>query len=129
MTFGSSPAQIQPFHSSVYIWFATPSCFKLFMQATCLDFSLALESAGSNMAASTAMMAITTSSSIKVNAVKRLRLIRNLLSPCTSRSHSSLGYDFFTKSLAINSLEHRQRIGNRGDVVGDLRVFHAVAAP
>src|ERR1044071_5489496 len=99
------------------------------MQATCLDFSLALESDGSNKAARMAMMAITTSSSIKVNALERLRLIRNLLSPRTRRRHNRLGYGLFAKSLAINFLYDRQWIGDRGDVVGNLRVFDAVATP
>jgi hypothetical protein len=47
---------------------AVPICLQLLTQAMVLDLSLALESAGSNIAARIAMMAMTTNSSIKVKA-------------------------------------------------------------
>lgn len=45
------------------------SCFRLFMQTVRLAFSLALAKAGNSIAARIAMIAITTSNSIKVNAL------------------------------------------------------------
>jgi hypothetical protein len=50
---------------------ARPSCLLLFMQAAATAFALALFNAGNSMAARMAMMAITTSSSIKVNPAYR----------------------------------------------------------
>ncbi len=47
---------------------AVCNCFMLFMHATFCAFDLAEERAGNNIAARIAMMAMTTSSSIKVNA-------------------------------------------------------------
>ena len=47
---------------------AKPNCLTLFMHSACCPFCLALESAGSSIAARIAMMAMTTSSSINVNA-------------------------------------------------------------
>ena len=47
---------------------AKPTCFRLFMHCVRLARSLALASAGNSMAARIAMMAMTTSSSIRVNA-------------------------------------------------------------
>src|SRR5689334_2360130 len=57
--------------SSVYSRQATINCFPLFMQWTPCALHLARDSAGSNMAARMAMMAITTSNSIRVNPVTR----------------------------------------------------------
>ena len=48
---------------------AMPICFMLFMQEVCLAFDFALERAGKSMAARMAMIAMTTSSSIKVKPV------------------------------------------------------------
>src|SRR5450432_530206 len=47
-----------------------PSCFSWLRQLICLALALALAKAGSNMAARMAMMAMTTSNSIKVNAFR-----------------------------------------------------------
>src|ERR1017187_7784784 len=47
---------------------AVASCFWLLMQAAACPLSLAADKAGSNSAARMAMIAITTSNSIKVNA-------------------------------------------------------------
>src|SRR5437016_253184 len=62
---------------------ASPTCFKLLTHAMRLALALAWASAGKSMPARIAMMAITTSNSIKVKAlsptilkaVKRLRLV------------------------------------------------------
>jgi hypothetical protein len=50
---------------------ARPNCFILFRQAVRLAFSLALARAGNNIAASMAIIAMTTKSSIKVKAGPR----------------------------------------------------------
>jgi len=47
---------------------AMPTCRILLMQPVCLAFCFALARAGNSIAARIAMMAITTKSSIKVNA-------------------------------------------------------------
>src|SRR2546428_463127 len=54
--------------STAYKWQQVSSCFRLFRQAMLNAFSLALASAGKSSAAKIAIMAMTTSSSIKVNA-------------------------------------------------------------
>src|SRR5947207_7886211 len=53
--------------STLYMTQHTVSCFMLLRHLMVCAFALARASAGSNMAASIAMMAITTSSSIRVN--------------------------------------------------------------
>src|SRR5215469_10425361 len=58
--------------SGEYIWIDKPHCLKLERQFARLAFAFALANAGSNMAARIAMIAITTNSSISVNA-PRLR--------------------------------------------------------
>src|SRR6185436_19146974 len=58
---------------------ASPICLRLLRQATRLPFSFALEMAGNNMEARMVMMAITTSNSIKVNAVVPFRLANRLM--------------------------------------------------
>src|SRR5690349_19977415 len=50
------------------MWNANPTCRELFRHALCLAFALALLRAGRSIAARIAMIAMTTSSSIKVNA-------------------------------------------------------------
>src|SRR5512146_383658 len=60
--------------SSAYILKANPHCFMLFMQVIACALDLALERAGSSIAARMAMMAMTTSSSMSVKASKRERL-------------------------------------------------------
>src|SRR6267142_6619343 len=57
--------------SGEYIWRDNPHCRKFEAQFARLAFSLALASAGSSMAAKIAMMAMTTSSSIRVKAPVR----------------------------------------------------------
>jgi hypothetical protein len=57
--------------SSAYIVSESPSCFMLFVHWMRLAASLALARAGSNMPARIAMMAMTTSSSMRVNAALR----------------------------------------------------------
>src|SRR5262249_48207757 len=47
------------------------NCFWLFKQEVCWAFCFAFDSAGSSIAARMAMMAMTTRSSIKVNALRR----------------------------------------------------------
>ena len=59
-----------PWLSSTYIFVASMICLMLLRQAMDLAFSLAFDNAGSSIAARIAMMAMTTSSSIKVNARK-----------------------------------------------------------
>jgi hypothetical protein len=49
---------------------AKPICRKLLMQAACLPFAWAFAKAGSSSAARIAMIAMTTSNSINVNALK-----------------------------------------------------------
>ena len=53
-----------------YINAATSNCFSLLMHAAPVALSLALLSAGSSMAARIAMMAMTTSNSIRVNPLR-----------------------------------------------------------
>ena len=50
----------------------SPSCFRLFRQDTCSALDLARPRVGSNMAARMGIMAMTTSSSMSVNAPFRL---------------------------------------------------------
>src|SRR5580765_407420 len=57
--------------SVVYMTHARESCFWLLRQAAPVALSFALDNAGSNIAARIAMIAITTRSSIKVNAEER----------------------------------------------------------
>src|ERR1700733_10009505 len=54
--------------SGEYIWSDNPHCRKLETQFARFAFSLALASAGSSIAARMAMMAMTTSNSIRVKA-------------------------------------------------------------
>src|SRR6185369_500498 len=54
--------------SSAYKNVAMPICRRLFKQYVCLDFSFARDNAGRSIDARMAMMAMTTSSSIKVKA-------------------------------------------------------------
>ena len=49
---------------------ASVSCFRLLVQPIMRAFSFALESAGNNIPARIAMMAMTTSNSINVNALQ-----------------------------------------------------------
>src|ERR1039458_9053873 len=58
--------------SPAYMYWAKPHCFMSLVQLILWAFALALASAGSNSAARMAIIAITTSSSIKVNAHTRL---------------------------------------------------------
>src|SRR5438093_13010489 len=58
---------------------ARPHCLDCERQAACRAFSRAWAKTGNKMAARIAMMAITTSSSIRVNAGLRARCIRVLL--------------------------------------------------
>src|SRR6266404_6670803 len=53
----------------MYISKACPICFRFEMQLTCWAFSLALASAGNNMAAKMAIMATTRSNSTKVKPI------------------------------------------------------------
>jgi hypothetical protein len=57
--------------SWAYIRDAMPSCFRLLLQRTAMAFDLALLSAGRSIPARIAMIAITTSSSIRVKAAFR----------------------------------------------------------
>src|SRR5512143_118455 len=57
--------------SPAYIVAATPICFMLLWHCAALALSLALAKAGRSSAARIAMMAMTTSNSIKVNALAR----------------------------------------------------------
>src|SRR5262245_10216296 len=63
---------------------ARPNCLRLLMHAVRCAFSLALDNAGSNMAARIAMMAMTTSSSINVNPPARSSSERDLTFWCRS---------------------------------------------
>jgi hypothetical protein len=65
--------------SSAYIVHASITCLRLPRQIERLPCSLTLCNAGINMAISTAMMAITTNNSIKVNPLVRFMMI--LLQP------------------------------------------------
>src|SRR2546425_772296 len=57
-----------PLLSALYIWDAIANCLRLFRQPICWPLALPSERAGSSKAARMAIMAITTSVSIKVNA-------------------------------------------------------------
>src|SRR5215471_5751884 len=77
---GVTPGQVPVFKggrdspfSPAYIMNASPICLLLLTQAMPLAFSLALVSAGRSIAARIAMMAITTSNSIRVKPVAHLR--------------------------------------------------------
>src|SRR5262245_17212461 len=58
--------------SAAYKWVASPHCLRLFRQAIAWAFSLAFPNAGSSIAAKIAMMAITTSNSIRVKPTVRV---------------------------------------------------------
>src|SRR5579859_3568785 len=64
--FGGGPIHFRL--SSVYIMPATVNCLMLLMQSICCARNFALDNAGSNIAAKMAIIAITTSNSISVNA-------------------------------------------------------------
>src|SRR5713101_2872897 len=85
--FGTS----RPPLSEAYIAQQRQSCLWLLRQFVVFARSLALLSAGNNIAARMAMMAITTSNSIKVNAV--------CLRGCTTTR-----FWFFTMELGINAM-------------------------
>src|SRR5512133_1221274 len=68
-----SEGSTSPLSLATRYW-ARPHCFMLEVQLIFLALSLALESAGSSIAARIAMMAMTTSSSISVNACRALFL-------------------------------------------------------
>ncbi len=70
-------------HSTKFI--ATPNSLRLFKSTARHAFALAAESAGINIAARIAMMAITTSNSIKVNA--------RLMEPCLGKDGKAVFAD------------------------------------
>src|SRR5664279_1240518 len=82
-----------PFESSSeYIWLPNCICFKLFMQEIRRARSLAVANAGNSMAARMAMMAMTTSSSIKVKPPPMKGLTGQM--------------DFFMVSFAAHSFDN-----------------------
>src|ERR1035438_3283028 len=58
-----------PSLSALYIWKDRTNCLRLFKHAVCLPLDFALASAGISKAARIAMMAMTSSNSVKVNAL------------------------------------------------------------
>src|ERR1700753_1704925 len=76
MSLGANP----PLLSAEYMTQQMPICLRLLRQLVVTAFALARLNAGSNMAARMAMIAMTTSSSIRVNALKskgRETVVRN----------------------------------------------------
>ena len=61
--------------SPAYMWTPRLICFKLFKQVVRFAFAFALDRTGINKAARMAMMAMTTSNSIRVNPFVALKLI------------------------------------------------------
>src|SRR3954462_10364378 len=88
--------------SVAYRLMAMPSCLRLLTQLIRIALALAEERAGNNKAASAAMIAMTTSSSIKVNA-KRLGLGRVISNRHRGLEKSALNrrtdYSFLTGRL------------------------------
>ena len=73
------PGGSQSLKSWKYICKAVPDCFMLEMQFAICAFRFALANAGNNMAARMAIMAMTTSSSIKVKPRVFLEVARTII--------------------------------------------------
>ncbi len=64
--------------SETYMVLARASCFRLLVQLDCCAFAFALANAGKSIAARMAMMAMTTSNSIRVKACDRHREVQGV---------------------------------------------------
>src|SRR5216683_356988 len=76
----------------MYIWVAVPKCRRLERQAVERAFSRACANTGNRIAARMAMMAITTSSSMRVKPERRFRSMNNL-PPDTWQAGQTTGDD------------------------------------
>src|ERR1035437_10399784 len=88
--------------SPAYIAIARPTCLRLLRQFACTAFCLALANAGNNSAARMAMMAMTTSSSMRVNARVLFRAL-----------DAAFDTDIFDTDINDRSEEHTSELQSR----------------